>query len=577
MRLSQLFPQPVKNGKKYDSVNATLLINGGFINQVMAGVYTFLPLGWRVLMKIEQIIREEMDKIGQELLMPGLAPTKMWEDTGRLETIDVLFKAIGANDASRKKNDAEYILNCTQEDIVTPLAKQFNTSYKQFPFALYHIQVKYRNEPRAKAGILRGREFRMKDLYSFHKNEQDLLKYYEEVAKPSYVKTFQRLGLGDCTVIALASGGDFTDKFSHEFQTICDAGEDTLFYDEENKIYYNREVAPAQAPAVHSQDTEMLPKKDVEGKNIIGVEELSRFLNIPIDKTTKTMLFENEKGEVLAAAVRGGYEIDMGKLKKISGCEKIELAKESTVKEVTGAEVGYAGVLNLPKHIKIYFDESCSHRINFEMGANRTHFHTINVNFGRDIPMPDQFYDIKVTKDTDLNPKTGKPYKVLKAAEVGNIFPLNIKFSKALNYTYKDESGKEQIVYMGSYGIGTTRVMGVLVEKCHDERGIVWPMQVAPYHVHLVGLDLKDADIRENVERLYIDLQHQNIEVLYDDREEVSPGSKFADADLIGIPVRLVVSKRTGDKIEYKLRTEKESQLLNSEEVIKKINSLLSS
>lgn len=416
MLYSKLFPKPQKTNKEYDSANARYLINGGFINQVMAGAYTFLPLGNRVLVKIEQIVRREMDKIGQEVLMPSIVPTQLWEDTGRLEKVDVLFKALGANEASKTKNDAEYVLNSTHEEVVTPLAKQFTSSYKDFPFALYQIQTKFRNEPRAKSGILRGREFRMKDLYSFHTSEEDLLDYYNNVAMPAYVEVFKKLGLGDSTVIALASGGDFTDKYSHEFQTLCETGEDTLYYDKEENIYYNKEVV-----------------KDPEAKK----------------------------------------------------------------------------------------------------------------------------------------------YDIVKGAEVGNIFPLNTKFSKALDFTYTDEQGDKKMVYMGCYGIGTSRVMGVLVEKFHDDKGIIWPVQVAPYLVHLVGLDLNDQEIRQRATSLYQKLNDEGIEVLFDDREEVRPGAKFADADLIGIPVRLVISKRTEDKIEWKKRDEKDSELLAYNEVLARINKIL--
>lgn len=415
MLFSKLFPKPIKGGKKYDSANASFLINGGFIDQVMTGVYTFLPLGWRVLTKIENIIREEMNLIGQDMLMPGLSPKKLWEDTKRLETIDVLFQARGANEASRAMNDAEYILNCTQEDVITPIAKRFFTSYKDFPFALFHIQVKYRNEPRAKSGILRGREFRMKDLYSFHTSEADLLHFYDNVAKPAYIKTFKRLGLGDSTVIALASGGDFTKNYSHEFQTLCKAGEDTLYRDTETDIYYNKEVV-----------------KDPESKK----------------------------------------------------------------------------------------------------------------------------------------------YEIVTAAEVGNIFPLNTKFSKAIDYTFTDEKGEHLPVYMGSYGIGTTRVMGVIVEKHHDDQGIIWPDNIAPYRVHLVGLDLQDESINKQAHELYNKLIDAQIEVLFDDRIDVRAGEKFANADLIGNPIRLVVSKRTKGNVEWKRRGETESELLTVEEILKKLQKL---
>ncbi len=575
MLFSQLFPKPIKNGKKYDSPNATFLINGGFIDQVMAGVYTFLPLGQRVLAKIENIVRQEMDKIGQEVFMPAIVPTKLWEDTNRINTIDVLFQVTGANKPSRTRNDATYILNCTHEDVITPMVKKFNTSYKDFPFSLYQIQTKFRNEPRAKSGILRGREFRMKDLYSFHTSEENLLKYYHDEAKPAYVEIFKKLGLGEHTVIALASGGDFTENFSHEFQTICDAGEDTLFYSKKTDTYYNREVAPSRAPTLNENDTEMKPLQDVETKGITGVEELVKHMKVPIEKTVKTMLYENDRSEVIAAAVRGDYDINENKLRKVTGSKKIWLASPEVVKTATGAELGYAGILNLSKDVKIVVDDALKELKNFEMGANRTNYHSINVNWGRDLPEPDQFYDIKVAKEGDLDPEDGKEYQVYTAAEVGNIFPLNTKFSDALNYTYTDENGEQQIVYMGSYGIGTSRVMGVLVEKFHDDKGIIWPIQVAPFHVHLVGIDMVDKEIKKKAQDIYEKLQKEGIEVLFDDRVDVSPGAKFGDADLIGIPIRLVVSKRTGDKIEFKMRQEKDSELLNYDEVLKKIKKLM--
>lgn len=414
MRYSKLFPKPQKNAKSYDSANATLLSQAGFIQQVMAGAYTFLPLGTRVLHNIERIVREEMNKIGQEIFMPAIVPTKLWEDTGRRETVDVLFKVMGANKASQTRNDAEYILNSTHEEVVTPLAKTYALSYKDLPFALYQIQTKFRNEPRAKSGIMRGREFRMKDLYSFHTSEEDLLDYYHHQAIPAYQKTFERLGLGEDTVLTLASGGDFTEKNSHEFQTICETGEDTIYLDTETNTYYNSEIV-----------------------------------------------------------------------------------------------------------------------------ADPT------------------------------NPK----YRAMRAAEVGNIFPLNTKFSQAISYFVTDEDGKEIPVYMGCYGIGTSRVMGVLVEKYHDDRGIIWPEAVAPYRIHLIGLDLYDEAIKTRAERLYETLLQEGVEVLYDDRKDARAGEKFADADLIGNPIRLVISKRTGEQVEWKRRNETESKLMKLDEIIRELNS----
>lgn len=567
MLYSKLFPRATKSVGKYDSVNAKYLQQAGFIDQTMAGVYTFLPLGLRVLSKIETIIREEMNTIGQEVSMPSLSPKAIWEATDRLETFDALFKVLGANKPSLTKNPAEYILNSTHEEILVPIAKKNNWSYKDFPFAIYQIQTKFRNEPRPKSGLLRTREFRMKDLYSFHTSQEDFQKYYEK-SKEVYMRVFKRLGLEKNTVIALASGGSFTKKFSHEFQTKCETGEDMLFYIKSKNIYYNREIAPSKAPPVTYSDKKMLPREDVLGKGIIGVEELAEYLDIPVEKTTKTLLFETDQGEIIAAAVRGGYDVNEEKLRKIVGCKWLILTSERTVKRVTGAEVGYAGILNLPAKIKIFMDESMKGRINFETGANKTHYHSINVNFGRDISEPKEFYDIKVAKEGDLNPSTGEKYELTKASEVGNIFPLETRFTDAFAYKFVDRDGKRKSIIMGCYGIGSSRIMGVLVEKFHDEKGIIWPQNVSPYKYHLIGLDLKDESIKEKAYNVYKMLKKSGNDVLFDDRRGTSAGEKFADADLIGIPHRLVVSKKSGEKIEYKKRDRTQTKLLTLNDVI---------
>lgn len=567
MLYSKLFGKAKKSAKEFDSVNATLLQKGGYIDQVMAGTYTYLTLGLRVLNKIEQVVREEMDSIGNEVLMPALTPQSNWQQTGRLETVDVLMKTTPANIFAKAKNDTEYVLNPTHEEIVTPLAKKFILSYKDFPFALYQIQNKFRNEPRVKSGILRGREFRMKDLYSFHTTVDDLKKYYEK-SKEVYNRVFERLGIGKDTVIALASGGSFTDDYSHEFQTICETGEDTLFYEKSKNIYYNREVAPAKAPPVTENDLKELKMSEVEGKNIVGVGELAKFLKIPIEKTTKTMIYETDDGRVIAAAVRGGYDINEDKLRKVAKCKAVKLADQKTVEKVTKSKVGYAGILNLPPEVEVYMDESVDNRLNFETGANKTDYHSINVNFGRDLPKPEHFYDIKVAKKGDLNPETGVEYEVMRAAEVGNIFPLYTKFTEAFDYKFIDRDGVEKPIYMGCYGIGTSRIMGIIVEKYHDEKGIIWPDSVAPFQVHLIGLDLRDEAMKTKVDGVYNSLKAKNIEVLYDDRIESTAGEKFGDSDIIGIPVRLVVSKRTGEKIEYKRRDSKETKLIDFGELL---------
>ena len=537
----------------------------------MAGVYTFLPLGLRVLSKIENIVRDEMNKIASEVLMPSLSPRDVWAKTGRLEKMDVMMQTQGANPASLAKNDSNYILNATHEEIVTPLASKFTYSYKQLPLALYQIQTKFRNEPRAKSGLLRCREFRMKDLYSFHKSPEDLKQYYE-VVKAAYNQVFKRVGLGKDTFIALASGGDFTDDYSHEFQTKCESGEDLIFHASKAQLHFNREIAPSQA-ILPEQESEQREKQEVLGEGIIGVEDLAKFLNIDVRKTTKTLFYQADD-QVVAVALRGDYEVNELKLKKILKSKKLELATAEAIKNLTGAEVGYAGILNLPDGIKVVYDDSLKGRVNFETGANKTNYHIINVNFGRDLAEPQEFHDIKLAKEGDIYYETGEVYEVYKASEVGNIFPLYTKFSDDFNFHFTKEDGSEGQVFMGCYGIGTSRIMGVVVEKFHDEKGIIWPINISPFHVHLIGLNLDDPVVFKKCEDVHSRLKQEGLEVLFDDRVDVKAGSKFNDAELIGIPNILIISAKTsGEEYEFKTRNDGQSRHLRLDEIIGEIKS----
>lgn len=522
-----------------------------------------LPLGWRTLTKIEQIIREEMDNLGgQEMFMSSLSPQANWEQTGRLDKVDVLFSAQGANELSRKVNPASYVLNSTHEEIITPLVKRFATSYKDLPVSVYQIQTKFRNEPRPKSGLLRGREFRMKDLYSFHKDEKDLREFYEK-AKEAYTRVFQRLGVGEDTYITLASGGDFTKDYSHEFQTKCPTGEDTVFKAPGSGVCYNREVAPSQAPEVE-QDKEEKPWEEIETKDVVTVEKLVEFLQVPIEKTVKTLFYADEAENKYAVAVRGDYEINEKKLQKALGCQSVNLITEEEIKKLTGAQMGYAGLLNLPDSFQVVADDSLKKMVNFEIGINKTDYHAINVNWGRDIEKPKEFYDLKLAREGDLDPESGEPFETFKASEVGNIFPLNVKFSDSFDYYYTDKQGEKKIIYMGSYGIGPTRVMGVLAEKFSDDSGLNWPESIAPFKVHLISLGQNQKS-----DQIYEELTKKGIEVLYDDREEAAAGEKFAEADLIGCPIRLVVSKKTLEKksVEYKRRDSDEVELVEVDKI----------
>jgi prolyl-tRNA synthetase len=418
MRQSHLYTKTRKESPSDEvSKNAILLTRAGFIHKEMAGVYTMLPLGLRVLRKIEDIIRFHMNTVGSELLMPSLSPEERWSATGRLDSIDVLMKTVPANKASQERSSASYVLNPTHEDVITPIVKDIARSYRDLPVSLYQIQTKFRNEARAKSGLLRGREFRMKDLYSFHKDQDDLMLFYEKM-KHVYANVFRDIGIGEDTFLTVASGGDFTKNFSHEFQTITDAGEDLIYVDRKNKIAYNKEVVN---------------------------EENAKKLNV-----------------------------DFTSLEQIKACE------------------------------------------------------------------------------------------------VGNIFPLDTRFSKALDYTYTDEHGQQQPIYMGSYGIGPSRLMGVVTEKMSDDKGLVWPSSISPFSLHLILLSKeKDGEATKLAESLYTKLTNRGVEVLFDDRI-LQAGEKFADSDLIGIPLRVVVSDKSIEKggVEIKERIGSESQIITEEELL---------
>lgn len=561
MKYTQLLLKTSKESPSNENArNAELLIRGGFIHKEMAGVYSYLPLGLKVLRKIENIVREEMENVGaSEILMPALSPKKNWEQTGRWNKMDILFKM-------KLSGDREIGLNPTHEEIVTPLIQTFANSPKDFPKCVFQIQNKFRNEPRAKSGLLRGREFLMKDAYSFHTSQEDFEKYYNVMTK-AYHNIYKRLGIGDITKFVAADGGDFS-EFSHEFQTLSPVGEDELFYIKSEDKYLNREITPCTAKYWSNEKESIAKAEEVLGKEIIGVEELAKFLKIPVEKTTKTILFETDKKSVIAAAVRGNREIDTRKLRKLVGCNSLELASEETVKRVTGAPTGYAGVLNLPKEISVFWDETCQNRVNFEMGANKENYHTININFGRDIEKPEQFYDIKVAEAGDFYPKTGEQYKTFRAIEVGNIFPLANKFSKAFKFK---SDGKD--IIMGCYGIGISRTMGVLAEIFADDKGLVWPENVAPATIYLSPIGKDDA-VFEKADNLYKELQNAGIEVLYDDRRDkkTGPGTKFADHELLGIPYRVVLSERLMKTNEAEIVSRKtgESENISLDSIISK-------
>ncbi|MCL1877216.1 proline--tRNA ligase [Candidatus Saccharibacteria bacterium] len=570
MRRTKIFTKTSKTTPTDEvAKNAQLLIRAGFIHKEMAGVYAYLPLGLRVLENIKRIVREEMNAVGgHEVMMTALQPRELFEKTNRWDdaVVDNWFK-------TKLKNGTELGLGLTHEEPITNVLFDSVGSYRDLPVMIYQIQNKFRNEKRAKSGLLRGREFVMKDMYSFARSQAEHEEVYEKVAA-AYTRVYERLGIGDITFRTKADGGYFTERYSDEYQTLCDVGEDTLYHVPDTDLWYNEEIAPAHAFRVE-QPTEQKPLENVKGEGVVGVAELVKFLNVPIESTTKTMIYEGENGEIIAAAVRGDHDVNETKLRKVVGAKKIKLADENTIRRATGAEVGYAGLLNLPDSVRVVVDESCSDLVNFETGNNRTGEHAVNVNWERDLPTPDQFYDIKTARAGDLHTASGKVYEVHKGVEVGNIFPLESKYTDGLGLYYLDQNGEQQHIVMGCYGIGISRLVGALTEVFADDRGLVWHDNVAPFRVYLAQIG-DDENVCRECEKLYQDLQNRGVEVLWDDRpsEIARPGEKFADADLMGIPHRVVISTKTIEqgKIEYKQRTNSAVEMLTPDDLFGKLD-----
>lgn len=555
MRYSKFFGKTQRQKPHdVDAISHQLLLRGGFIAGVAAGIYDFLPLGFRVLEKVDHIIKQELEKRGvQHLLMPFVHPASLWQETGRFTRMGKILAVFEAN------HGGKYLLAPTHEETVTDLARRFLFSYRDLPAIVNQNQWKYRDEIRVTGGLLRTREFLMQDAYSFDADEQGLEKSFQLMSE-AYIAIFKRMGFD--VVVVKADSGAIGGSGSEEFMVLSDAGEDTIFACDSCDYKANIEKADSIFPTF-PQDEKMVPTKEELGKGIIGVDALAKFLKIPVHKTTKTLLYQADD-KVVAVALRGEYNISEVKLANLLGCMNLQLASEEIVEKVTGAKVGYAGPLNLPDSVRVIWDKSTEGRLNFEVGANKTDYHNVNVNFDRDIPKPDQFYDVRNVKSGELCPscKKGK-LQEKKTIELGHVFKLQTIYSKAMKAEFLDADGKKKPLVMGCYGIGMTRILAAAVEQHHDDKGIIWPKNLSPFDIHLISLDKTE----KRAEQVYELLQEKSFDVLWDDRQD-SAGVKFADADLIGIPVRLVISKRTGDKIEMKKREEKNTQLVSLDKLL---------
>lgn len=549
MRMSQLVaPTLREDPSEAEVVSHKLLLRGGFIRKLAAGVYTFLPLGFRVLNKAISIVREEMNRSGaQEVLMPTLLPAELWQETGRWDVYGKeLFRI-------KDRHDRDFCLGPTHEEIITDLVRNSIRSYRQLPVNLYQIQSKFRDEIRPRFGLMRGREFMMKDAYSFHAGEESLDKEYQNMYK-TYCRIFDRMGLKYCVVEAdsgLIGGG-----FSQEFMVLADTGEEEIFHCSRCDYSASRESAGVGKFRVSSKQYAVSSIKEIHTPNMRTVEEVSAFLKIKPSQLIKTLIYETERGPI-AALVRGDHAINEAKLKKVAGIEDLRLADAAIIKKITKAPVGFAGPVGL-KGVQLVADTAVPLIEDGVSGANKEDYHLMHIVYGRDYKA-DLIGDMRYALHADKCPRCeeGK-FEVSRGIEVGHIFKLGAKYSEKMRCIYLDEKNQEKVMIMGCYGIGIGRTAQAAVEQNHDKDGILWPLALAPFVVAVVPVNVTEAEQKNVAEEIYSscsDAIGASDEVLLDDRDE-RIGVKLKDIDLMGIPFKLIVGPKglKDGKIEIKAR-----------------------
>jgi len=532
------------------------------IRQVAAGVYSYLPLAWRALKKIENIIREEMDKAGgQELMMPVLQPLELWQETGR----DLAFGQ-GLFTLSDRR-DRKLALGPTHEEVITELVKYNVQSYRDLPLLLYQIQTKFRDEPRPRAGLIRVREFTMKDLYSFDADEEGLDQSYNKMLQ-AYQNIYARCGLP--TLLIEADSGAIGGKDSNEFMLITESGEDEIIHCPDCKYVANADKAQGITNKIEGD--EPLPLEEVKTPGMATIEEVSGFLKVPQSRTLKAVFYVAD-GKLIFVVIRGDLEVNEVKLKNALGCSEFRMATEAEIIEA-GIVAGSASPIGISS-IKVIADDSITSAANFIAGANKPDTHLRNVNYPRDFKA-DLMTDIARARAGDGCPKCGGKLLSTHGIEVGHTFKLGTFISQKLGAHFIDQSGQSQPIVMGSYGIGLGRLLAAAIEQNHDDKGIIWPLAIAPYHLYLCPLYGENPQVVATAEDLYVDLTAQGLEVLFDDRNE-SPGVKFNDADLLGIPVRVTISPRTleTNSVEVKWRSEKEPQFVPLEGAVTRLKRLI--
>ncbi len=570
MRMSRLVGRRIKEDPKdAKTVSHCFLVRGGYVRMVSAGIYSLLPLGKRIVTKIERIIRDEMNSAGgQEVLMPVVLPAELWEESGRYQTV------AGELLRFEDRNGKRMLLAMTHEEAVVHLLRSEVSSYKQLPVMVYQLQTKYRDEARPRAGLIRVREFTMKDAYSFHADQACLEEYYA-VIHQAYENIFKKIGLRQVLSIESESGM-MGGKVSHEFMAVADTGEDTIFVSPDYSYCANREVATA---AWKFTKEAQLPLEKVHTPERESIEDVATFLGVSPAQTAKAVFYQDAfTGEVIFALIRGDFEVNESKLRHAAGVMELGLAVNDAIR-ASGCEPGYASPLGVdPGQVKLIIDRSVAESSNLVVGANAPHYHYRNFNFDRDMAGISQLTveDIATVREGDPCPVTGQPLKLERGIEVGNIFQLGTKYSEKMGCDFLDKNGKSHPMIMGCYGIGVGRAMAAVIEQANDRFGPIWPLTIAPYEVHLCALNYHQDDVRCAADKIYNELLAAGIEVIYDDRGEKA-GFMFNDADLIGVPFRLIISPRTlaAGKVEFKLRGERDGSEIEISKIVEEMRAVL--
>lgn len=563
MRLSNMLISTLREVPgEAEIISHQLMLRAGLIRKSATGIYTFMPTGVRVLRNVENVVREEMNEAGaQELSASALIPATLWQESGRWDAYGPeMFRL-------KDRNGRDFCLGPTHEEIFTDLAKGEIKSYKQLPLNLYQIQMKYRDERRPRFGVMRSREFLMKDAYSFDKDIEGLDKSYDKMHE-AYTKIFTRCGLEFSAVEA--DSGAIGGSSSAEFMVKSDSGEDEIAFCSKCSYAANTEKATAKLSEKSSEEGKELVK--VATPDVKTIEELEKFFNTDSKKFAKTLIFKAGE-KVIAVMVRGDRTLNETKLSNaIEGSVELEMADEETVLKATDAEVGFAGPIDLKVDL-LLVDEEVVNMKNFIVGANATGYHYDNVNYGRDFE--GTVGDFRTVVEGDCCPRCGAPINIRRGVEVGHIFKLGTKYSSAMGANYLDENGKEQPLVMGCYGIGVNRTVAAIIEQHHDENGITWPMEIAPYKVIIMPANMKNEEQVAVAEKLYSELKAHRIDVLLDDRNE-RVGVKFKDSDLIGIPMRITVGKKVTDgMVELKLRTGNDIEEVTIDNAVERVKSEL--